>query len=163
MATAREERAGPAWRFRPMTVADLPMVASLERASYAFPWNEQVFSDCLRVGYLCVVIDTDDGLVGYAVMSMGAGEAHLLNLCVAESLRRQGVGRRLLLAVLVQARDSGVRDAFLEVRRSNRIAMRLYESIGFRQVGLRRGYYQARDGREDALVFRLELGTLADG
>ena len=67
----------------------------------------------------------------------------------------------LLLALLTHARDRGVRDAFLEVRRSNRGAMALYQQLGFECVGTRRGYYQAQDGREDALVYRLELGTLA--
>ena len=108
------------WRLRPMAQADLPQVAALERASYAFPWNDQIFADCLRVGYHCVVVETAAGVSGYGVLSMGAGEAHVLNLCIAEDLRRRGTGRALLLALLVQARDRGVRDAFLEVRRSNR-------------------------------------------
>ncbi len=146
---------------RPMEAGDLPRVAELERASYVFPWNDQIFADCLRVGYHCVVVDTAAGLAGYGVLSMGAGEAHVLNLCIAEAFRRRGIARGLLLALLTQARDRGVRDAFLEVRRSNRGAMALYHEIGFECVGTRRGYYQAQEGREDALVYRLELGALA--
>jgi ribosomal-protein-alanine N-acetyltransferase len=92
---------------------------------------------------------------------MGAGEAHVLNLCIASAWRRQGIARNLLVALLVHARDRGVRDAFLEVRRSNRAAIALYRRLGFECVGTRRGYYQAEDGREDALVYRLELGALA--
>lgn len=161
MATARDTAKGVAWRFRPMAPADLPQVAALERASYAFPWNDQIFSDCLRVGYHCVVVDTPAGVAGYAVLSMGAGEAHVLNLCIEQALRRHGIGRELLLALLRQARDRGIRDAFLEVRRSNRAAIALYHEVGFECVGQRRGYYQAHDGREDALVYRLELGALA--
>jgi ribosomal-protein-alanine N-acetyltransferase len=160
MATARDALPGLAWGLRPMTQADLPRVAELERASYAFPWSDQIFSDCLRVGYHCVVIETADGVMGYSVLSMGAGEAHVLNLCIEESLRRRGIGRQLLLAVLGHARDRGIRDAYLEVRRSNRAAIALYQELGFECVGQRRGYYQAHDGREDALVYRLELGTL---
>lgn len=160
MATAREELAGPAWRLRAMAQADLPSVAQVERDSYVFPWNEQIFSDCLRVGYHCVVVDTPGGVAGYGVLSMGAGEAHLLNLCIAEPLRRRGIGRNLLLALLGHARDRGIRDAFLEVRRSNRAAIDLYREIGFECVGQRRGYYQAHEGREDALVYRFELGAL---
>ncbi|MBX3704095.1 MAG: ribosomal protein S18-alanine N-acetyltransferase [Steroidobacteraceae bacterium] len=151
---------GLAWRLRPMTPADLPRIAELERESYAFPWSDQIFADCLRVGYYCVVVETDDGVMGYSVLSMGAGEAHLLNLCIAGSLRRRGIGRELLLAVLGHARDRGIRDAYLEVRRSNRAAIALYQQTGFECVGQRRGYYQAHEGREDALVYRLELGTL---
>jgi ribosomal-protein-alanine N-acetyltransferase len=162
MATAREDLATPFWRLRPMAQADLTSVAALERASYAFPWNEQIFADCLRVGYHCVVVETSAGVTGYAVLSMGAGEAHVLNLCVSESLRRRGIGRGLLFAILAHARNRGIRDAFLEVRRSNRAAIALYHEVGFECVGQRRGYYQAEGGREDALVYRLELGALPD-
>jgi [ribosomal protein S18]-alanine N-acetyltransferase len=161
MATAREDLAVASWRLRPMSQSDLPRVAALERESYVFPWNDQIFADCLRVGYHCIVVETAEGVSGYGVLSMGAGEAHVLNICVAEGLRRRGVGRYLLRALLVHARDRGIRDAFLEVRRSNRAAIALYHDLGFECVGQRRGYYQAQEGREDALVYRLELGTLA--
>ena len=110
-----------------MTQADLAQVAALERASYAFPWSDQIFSDCLRVGYHCVVVDTPGGVAGYSVLSMGAGEAHVLNLCVEQGLRRRGIGRELLLDMLRHARDRGIRDAFLEVRRSNHAAIARYE------------------------------------
>jgi ribosomal-protein-alanine N-acetyltransferase len=161
MAAAREDLAAANWRLRPMAQADLPRVAALERASYVFPWNDQIFADCLRVGYHCVVVETTSGVAGYGVLSMGAGEAHILNLCVADDWRRRGIGRGLLLALLAHARDRGVRDAFLEVRRTNRSAIALYHDLGFQCVGTRRGYYQAQDGREDALVYRLELGMLS--
>jgi ribosomal-protein-alanine N-acetyltransferase len=162
VATAREDLAAASWRLRPMAQADLPRVASLERQSYVFPWNDQIFADCLRVGYHCVVVETADGVSGYGVLSLGAGEAHILNVCIADEWRRRGIGRRLLIALLAHARDRGVRDAFLEVRRSNRAAIALYHHLGFECVGMRRGYYQAQGGREDALVYRLELGTLKD-
>jgi ribosomal-protein-alanine N-acetyltransferase len=160
VATAREDLAAANWRLRPMAQADLPRVAALERGSYVFPWNDQIFADCLRVGYHCVVVEIESGVAGYGVLSMGAGEAHILNLCIADDWRRRGIGRGLLLALLAHARDRGVRDAFLEVRRTNRAAIALYHDLGFQCVGTRRGYYQAQDGREDALVYRLELGTL---
>ncbi len=160
MAIAREQLARPDWGLRRMNAADLARVAELERASYAFPWSDQIFSDCLRVGYHCVVVEAGGEVCGYAVLSMGAGEAHVLNLCIAEPERRRGIGRALLLELLAHARDRGIRDAFLEVRRSNRTAIALYQALGFECVGQRRGYYQAQDGREDALVYRLELGAL---
>ena len=162
MATARNSFAELAWRFRPMAQADLAQVAALERASYAFPWSDQIFSDCLRVGYHCAVVDTPGGVAGYSVLSMGAGEAHVLNLCVEQGLRRRGIGRELLLDMLRHARERGIRDAFLEVRRSNKGAITLYHEIGFECVGQRRGYYQAHEGREDAMVYRLEIGALRD-
>src|SRR5688572_21194809 len=93
MATAREDLAAASWRLRPMTQADLPQVAALERASYVFPWSDRIFADCLRVGYHCVVVETAAGVSGYGVLSMGAGEAHVLNLCIAEGCRRRRIGR----------------------------------------------------------------------
>jgi ribosomal-protein-alanine N-acetyltransferase len=137
--------------------ADVAEVIDIERASYQFPWTEGIFHDCLRVSYLCRVAVQGQRIVGYAVMSMGAGEAHILNLCVREDARRAGVGRQLIRYLLDQAEGAGMLEAFLEVRPSNAIAMRLYQSLGFEQVGSRRGYYQAVGGREDAAVLRLRL------
>ncbi|HEX3836136.1 MAG TPA: ribosomal protein S18-alanine N-acetyltransferase [Steroidobacteraceae bacterium] len=145
---------------RPMREADVGEVIGIERSSYQFPWTEGIFHDCLRVGYLCRVAVQGQMIVGYAVMSMGAGEAHILNLCVREELRRAGVGRGLIRYLLEKAEGAGMSEAFLEVRPSNAIAMLLYQSLGFEQIGMRRGYYQAVGGREDAAVLRLRLGDL---
>jgi [ribosomal protein S18]-alanine N-acetyltransferase len=142
---------------RRMTEADLPAVIDIETAAYMFPWSIGIFRDCLRVGYTCRVLVARDGIGGYGIMSMGAGEAHILNVCVRADLRGQGTGRRLLTWFLGEARSAGHGWAFLEVRPSNRPAIRLYESLGFAAVGLRRGYYQAVGGREDAIVYRLDL------
>ncbi|HEV2703280.1 MAG TPA: ribosomal protein S18-alanine N-acetyltransferase [Steroidobacteraceae bacterium] len=159
MATAPDQFARVApLQVRPMHEADVCDVIRIERASYQFPWTEGIFYDCLRVAYLCRVAVQDQQIVGYAVMSMGAGEAHILNLCVREELRRSGVGRELIRYLLTQAEEAGMSEAFLEVRPSNTIALLLYESLGFEQVGTRRGYYQAIGGREDAAVLRLRLG-----
>lgn len=145
-------------RFRPMSLADVSAVAAVERASYDFPWSEGVFRDCVRVGYLCRVIEAAGEVAGYGIMSCGAGEAHILNICVRSDLRSGGVGRRLMLYLLDRARELHMQDVFLEVRPSNTIAIRLYEHLGFTRVGLRKGYYQAPGGREDALVYKLVLG-----
>jgi ribosomal-protein-alanine N-acetyltransferase len=145
---------------RPMRDTDVADVIGIERASYQFPWTEGIFHDCLRVAYLCRVAIQNRQIMGYAVMSMGAGEAHILNLCVREDARRAGVGRALIRYLLEQAEAAGMIEAFLEVRPSNAIAMVLYQSLGFEQIGTRRGYYQAVGGREDAAVLRLRLGDL---
>jgi ribosomal-protein-alanine N-acetyltransferase len=144
-------------KFRAMVPADIPSVGAVERDSYAFPWSEGIFRDCLRVGYLCRVAELEGGVVAYGVVAMGAGEAHILNLCVRPDLRGHGVGRQMLMLLLERARQAGMTETFLEVRPSNRLAIALYQSVGFVQVGLRRGYYQAEQGREDALVLRLDL------
>src|ERR1700761_2416726 len=142
---------------RPMTEADVGAVVALERASYQFPWSEGIFRDCLRVGYTCRVVTSANRIIGYGVMSVGAGEAHILNLCIDNSFRCQGMGRRMLEYLLDKGAAAGMTEAFLEVRPSNTAAIRLYLSVGFDQVGMRRGYYQAVGGREDAAVLKLAL------
>jgi ribosomal-protein-alanine N-acetyltransferase len=143
---------------RDMGFDDVASVAQLERRSYTFPWSDAIFRDCLRAGYYCCVAELDSIVMGYAIMSTGAGEAHVLNLCVAEPYRTRGIGSQLLWHLLEFARGLGVVDVFLEVRPSNTAAIRLYQSLGFTQIGMRRGYYQAEGGREDAVVLRRSLG-----
>ncbi len=159
MATAPDSTLDrvPELRIRAMTEADVPAVIAVERAAYQFPWSDTIFRDCVRVGYLCRVVEIKAQIIGYGVMSMGAGEAHVLNLCVRPEHRSCGVGRRMLEHLLDRARTAQMRDVFLEVRPSNITAIRLYQSLGFQPIGVRRGYYQAVGGREDAAVLKLEL------
>jgi [ribosomal protein S18]-alanine N-acetyltransferase len=142
---------------RPMIEVDVPDVVAVERASYQFPWSEGIFRDCLRVGYVCRVVTRGTRIIGYGIMSLGAGEAHVLNLCVSSTFRCSGIGRRLLTYLIDRGAAAGMNQAFLEVRPSNTAAIRLYLSLGFEQVGMRRGYYQAVGGREDAAVLKLAL------
>ena len=144
-------------RIREMRPTDLAAVARLESETYAFPWSEGIFRDCLRAGYYCCVAEFERACVGYAVLSTGAGEAHVLNLCVAESFRGMGIGSRLLQRLTEHAASVGAREIFLEVRPSNTVAICLYQSRGFAKVGIRKGYYQAVGGREDAVVLRRQL------
>ena len=160
MAAAREDmREAPEVLIRPMMEIDLPEIAAVELRSYAFPWSENIFRDCLRVGYTCRALDLSGRVIGYGVMSVGAGEAHILNVCVRDEFRNLGFGRRLLEHLLERAAAAGVAEAFLEVRPSNLAAIRLYQRLGFEQIGIRRGYYQAPDGREDAIVLKRDLKT----
>jgi ribosomal-protein-alanine N-acetyltransferase len=157
MATA-PELLGPAPEaMRAMRDADVPEVVAIERTSYQFPWSEGIFRDCLRVGYICRVSMLGRQVAGYGVMSVGAGEAHILNLCVGDAFRCRGLGQRLLTLLVERAAAAGMKEEFLEVRPSNTAAIRLYLANGFEQVGVRRGYYQAVGGREDATVLRLGL------
>jgi ribosomal-protein-alanine N-acetyltransferase len=142
---------------RPMREGDLGAVMQIERRAYFSPWTEGIFRDCLRVGYSCWVLEGGKGLLGYGVLSSGAGEAHLLNICIAPEFQGQGLGRELLAHFVETARGHGAEALFLEVRPSNVAAVTLYESSGFNQVGCRRDYYPAPRGREDALIFALAL------
>jgi [ribosomal protein S18]-alanine N-acetyltransferase len=156
MATA-PELISPEVMIRPMRVTDVADVVAIERSSYQFPWSEGIFRDCLRVGYVCRVLTLSRQVVAYGVMSFGAGEAHILNLCVEPAHRCRGVGRQLLGSLIERASAACMSEAFLEVRPSNTAAIRLYLALGFEQVGMRRGYYQAVGGREDAAVLKRVL------
>jgi [ribosomal protein S18]-alanine N-acetyltransferase len=146
-----------AGRFRPMAERDVSEVLSIDRCAYEFPWTEGIFRDCLRVGYSCRVLERYRIIQAYGVMSVAAGEAHLLNLCVRPDLQGQGLGKKVLLHLVDLARRAGVDTMFLEVRVSNAAAINLYTSSGFGEVGMRRAYYPARRGREDALVLARAL------
>lgn len=142
---------------RSMVHEDLALVSDIEQRSYDFPWSHGVFRDCLLAGYHCVVLERGEQLVGYSILSVAAGEAHILNLCLDPNYRCLGYGERLLDEIIVRARHSEVKEVFLEVRPSNASALSLYNKKGFRQIANRPAYYQARDGREDAAVYVLRL------
>jgi len=142
---------------RDMNHDDLSMVSDIERRSYEFPWSHGVFRDCLLAGYQNVVLVRDDVVAGYGVLSVAAGEAHILNICVDPDLRSRGYGAKLLDEMLFRARATSVRQVFLEVRPSNEQAINLYKKKGFHQVANRPAYYQAHDGREDAAVLAKKL------
>lgn len=156
---------GAGFSLRHMRQADLPAVLVVETAAYPYPWTEGIFTDCLRVGYHCLVAEPAPAprlpagrpLAGHAVMSAAVGECHLLNLCVHPDWQGRGLGRRLLLRLFAIGKASNADSAFLEVRSSNRRAIALYESEGFCEIGLRRGYYPAGDKREDAIVMARPL------
>jgi ribosomal-protein-alanine N-acetyltransferase len=146
-------------RIRGMIHDDLPLVSDIERRSYEFPWSHGVIRDCLLAGYICIVLERGGQVAGYAILSIAAGEAHILNLCVDPMFRAHGYGTRLLNEILERARNAEVKEVFLEVRPSNASALSLYRKKGFRQVANRPAYYQAREGREDAAVLAKTLKT----
>lgn len=148
----------PGWQILPMHVSHLPRVLEIERRAYPFPWSEDIFRDCLKAGYSgWVLVDTDGVITGYALLSMAVDEAHVLNLCIDPSGQRQGLGRMLLLHVIELARAANATIVLLEVRKTNKAAQQLYESQGFQRLGLRKGYYPAHEGREDALVLGFDI------
>ena len=147
----------PMLQFRPLGECDVPAVMEIENSVYVFPWSETIFQDCLRVGYCCWVMERDAELVTYGIMSVGAGESHILNLCVSPHAQGLGFGRTMLDYLLEIARKHGVDTAFLEVRPSNFGAIKLYMNAGFVEVGIRRDYYPAKCGREDALILARTL------
>jgi len=147
----------PVIELRAMAEADLPAVMAIENTIYAFAWTQGNFRDSLAAGYSCWILARNGEVIGYAVAMLAADEAHLLNLSIAAACQKQGYGSLLLRHLCEVARGRGVRLLFLEVRPSNVAGLRLYERHGFQRVGLRRDYYPAQAGREDALILGLRL------
>jgi ribosomal-protein-alanine N-acetyltransferase len=144
-------------QIRPMQEEDLEFVIDNEISAYDFPWSKTIFQDCLHVGYCCWVIERDGIIVGHGVMTVAAGESHILNLSVHPEYQAKGLGRMLLTHFLDLALDRDVNMTFLEVRPSNFAAIKLYLDMGFDEIGSRRNYYPAKMGREDALIFARTL------
>lgn len=142
---------------RPMVIDDLPTVMEIEITAYPFPWSLGNFRDCLGAGYRCRILEIGGKIQGYSLVSMGAGEAHLLNLCVHSALRGKGYGRLLLQEQLDALAETDVDMVLLEVRPSNSSAIALYDSLGFNEIGRRKNYYPAAHGREDALIMARQL------
>jgi len=138
---------------RAMTAQDLSTVMEIEAAAYVYSWSEGNFRDCLSAGYEMVICDLEQQTIGYGVMSMAAGEAHLLNLCIHPQKQGRGYGRRLLNHLMQIADQKDVSTVYLEVRASNNRACTLYHMAGFNEIGFRTGYYPSGSGREDAVVF----------
>ena len=152
----------PNIQFRPMTERDLDRVMEIELASHPFPWTRGIFSDCMRVGYLCRVAVVESQVQAFGVLSFGAQEAHILNLSTAPASRRRGIARTMLRALLTDARTLGADTILLEVRRSNSAAISLYEQEGFNEISVRRDYYPDAGGaREDALLLACALPPVA--
>lgn len=149
---------------RDMTEADLDVVLRIEREAHAHPWTQGNFTDALRNKYFCKVYEAnglEDGahrqMLGYAVLMQGVDEAELLDIAIDIRHQRQGWGHKLLEEMLVLARRANMHRVVLEVRASNVAAIGLYRSMGFADIGLRRDYYPAQNGREDAILMGREL------
>lgn len=145
-------------RVRKMDTSDLPSVLKIEALNYEFPWSEGVFKDCFTAlnytNWVCEI--PGERIVGYCIISVAAGEAHIMNISVAPDFQRKGAAQKMLNHMIEYAR-SRAEKLFLEVRPSNIGAVSLYRKTGFREIGLRKGYYPAPSGREDALMFELDL------
>ena len=140
-----------------MVDTDVTGIMKIETRAYAFPWTAGIFRDCMGAGYSCYVLEMNAEIIAYAVMSVGAKEAHILNICVNPDLRGEGYGYVLMDKLVAIARQLQADMMFLEVRPSNEAARRLYDKLGFNEIGIRRNYYPAAQGREDALILAKQL------
>lgn len=147
----------PNYQFRPMTERDLDAIMEIEPHIYSHPWTRGNFADSLKSAHSAWVLVQDGNIIGYALMMMVLDEAHLLNLSISQSYQKQGLGRLLLEHMIHIAQDLKAANMFLEVRASNISAIALYENVGFNEMAVRRGYYPAHHGREDAILMGLAI------
>lgn len=142
---------------RPMRRDDLKEVSAIEQAAYEFPWEPATFRDCYKIGYFCWVGEKAGRVVCYGICTVGAGESHVLNLCVSPEFQGRGFGRSMLARLMEEAKKFKADSMFLEVRPTNENAQSLYRQMGFNEIGMRKDYYPARNGREDAIVMACSL------
>jgi ribosomal-protein-alanine N-acetyltransferase len=142
---------------RPIKAEDLPQLHEIEIATQPFPWPLETFQQCLAAGFGGWVLEQNAKILGFILVTLQAGEGHILNICVHTDYQRQGIAAQLFNAVLSAAKQGGINRFFLEVRCSNHQAIGLYTKFGFQQIGVRKDYYLTASGHEDALVFAKEF------
>lgn len=149
--------------FRLMRESDLDEVIAIEESVYPYPWTRGIFYDCLHVGYLCRVLENveHNKIIAYSVMSAAVEEAHLLTIAIIENEQCKGYGKWMLEEMIRLAKVNLANTLYLEVRSSNAKAIQLYHQRGFNELGIRKGYYPDEKGREDALLFALDLSFLS--
>ncbi len=144
--------------FRRMDTGDIDTVMLVEKQVYEYPWNETIFSDCIRVGYDCWLVSIENEIIGHAVISVAAGESHILNISVAKAHQGQSIGKRFIEFLVDIAKTKKAEVIMLEVRPSNVQAIHCYNAAGFNEIGCRKDYYPAAEDREDALLFARDIG-----
>ena len=145
---------------RPAGITDAVALAGLDKRVNPSPWSEQQFADACegeRSRERIMLVGSGDQIQGFVVYSQVLDEASIHNIAVTPGFQRRGLGELLLSTALTRVRDAGARRCFLELRASNEAAHRLYRKLGFELDGLRKGYYQAASGREDAVLMSLTL------
>ena len=148
--------------FRRMTLGDVERVMKVEQEVYEFPWTDRIFSDCIRVGYYCWLALQRQNIVGHAVISVTSGESHMLNLSIANEYQRRGFGKQFIEFLVKEAEAKQAQTMLLEVRPSNTAAINCYNAAGFNEIGSRKDYYPAPEGREDALLFARHIVATND-
>lgn len=143
-------------QIRRMRHEDLSYVCDIEVANQDHPWPFSIFNDCFQANYDCYVVIKQLNIIAFGIMSIVLDEGHILNIGVMPSEQRHGYGTHLLKAMLNDAKKL-TRMVWLEVRVSNKAAINLYEKFGFKQISIRKDYYQMQNTREDAAVYCLDM------
>jgi len=147
----------PALSFRRMDIGDIDTVMLVEKQVYEYPWTEGIFNDCIRVGYECWLALLEDQIIAHAVISVAAGESHILNISIDPGYQNKGIGKQFIEYLIDIAKSKRASVIMLEVRPSNTLAISCYNAAGFNEIGCRKNYYPAPEGKEDALLFAREI------
>jgi ribosomal-protein-alanine N-acetyltransferase len=147
----------PILSYRPMTLNDVTYVLTVENEVYPYPWTERILQDCIKVGYDCWLALENDDIVAHAIVSVAAGESHLLNLSVSAKHQSKGIGKAFIDFLIDTVRSKNATVMLLEVRPSNLQAISCYDAVGFNEIGCRKDYYPAANGKEDALLYAKEI------
>ena len=144
--------------FDTMTKQDLDAVHQIEINNYPVPWSQKIMLDCLLAGYHSIVVkNQNNDIIGYSFLMSGYEDSHLLNMCIDREYQGKGLGRKLLQYMENICIYNQSKEFILEVRESNPVAQNLYQSFGFKQVGIRKDYYKTINGRENAIVMIKKL------
>ncbi|AOM41276.1 ribosomal protein S18-alanine N-acetyltransferase [Xenorhabdus hominickii] len=140
-----------------LTPADLSIALQIEQASHMFPWSEKTFYSNQGERYLNYKITLNDQIIGFAITQYVMDEATLFNIAIHPDHQSRGYGRALLDHLINILPEKQINTLWLEVRRSNQSAIRLYEDLGFNEVFIRKNYYPTTTGKEDAIIMALPL------
>lgn len=141
---------------RQLTLEDQPALLALDAATNSHPWHPTQWTDSLKRHY-CLGLELDQQIIGSAVVMLTLDEAELLQIAIAPEQQNRGLGQQLLAGLIQFLQDNAAERLFLEVRASNAHAKRFYIAAGFTHMGRRKGYYPTATGREDALLYQLDL------
>lgn len=145
---------------RPIQKSDTPSLLEIENLTQFSPWSIETFERCWQAGYKGWVLEKDQKIIGFLIVSFQAGEIHILNLCIHPQFQRQGFGQKLIKHLFSITKSQGGGVIFLEVRKFNKNAIALYKKMNFVQIGERKNYYDSPKGREDALVFAIDTEVI---
>ncbi len=137
--------------------SDIAVICQNESLAYEIPWSDKILRDCLSENYVCFLMVFQNKIIGHMIFQQVLDEIHLHNVCVLPELQNNGLGDRWLEYLEAYAKEHQIRNIILEVRVSNLIAKKLYAKRGYREIGLRKGYYQSQNGREDGLVMKARI------
>lgn len=142
---------------RPMIIDDLPKILEIENINNDISWPKEIFHECIMVGFECYVLQIRNQLIAYAIMSVRDKQAKLLNISVLPTYQGHGYSWYLMIHMLDIAKQKKTSNVFLKVRKNNTRALKFYQKLNFRLIEKLSGYYEVKDGHEDALVLTLEL------